>query len=117
MPQQGRNEVNRDIREATADEISAAKEKQRLSEEEGHAKSLWDKAAERTVVDPNRPLYARELLASGKMRDWWSPSWRDVKELVDGEVTAHYSAWDLDWTFAELPCDLKPKSWTTSCEV
>eukprot|EP00439_Symbiodinium_sp_Y106_P025812 s174_g3.t1 len=86
MPQQGRNEVNRDIREATADEISAAKEKQRLSEEEGHAKSLWDKAAERTVVDPNRPLYARELLASGKMRDWWSPSWRDVKELVDGEA-------------------------------
>ena len=59
-------------------------------EEESWHESLWRDAVRTAVHDENRPLSARELVREGKMRDWWSMSWGQCKELVDGEIHDHY---------------------------
>ena len=79
-----------DIKEATEAEELASAARKRQQEEESWHESLWRDAVRTAVHDENRPLSARELVREGKMRDWWSMSWRQCKELVDGEVHAHY---------------------------
>ena len=62
----------------------------RQQEEESWHESLWRDAVRTAVHDENRPLSARELVREGKMRDWWSMSWGQCKELVDGKIHDHY---------------------------
>ena len=67
---------------------SAARKRQQ--EEESWHESLWREAVRAAVRDEARPLSARELVRAGKMRDWWSMSWRQCKDLVDSDVHDHY---------------------------
>jgi len=79
-----------DIKEATEEEERASAAKKRQQEEESWHDSLWRDAVLKAVRDSDRPLSARELVREGKMRDWWSMSWRDCRELVDGAFHDHY---------------------------
>ena len=78
------------IREATEEEELASAARKRQQEEESWHESLWRDAVRTAVRDVNRPLSARELVREGKMRDWWSMSWRQCRELVDGNIHDHF---------------------------
>ena len=80
------------IKEATEEEELASAAKKRQQEEESWHESLWRDAVRTAVRDVNRPLSARELVREGKMRDWWSMSWRQCRELVDGNIHDHFRA-------------------------
>ena len=79
-----------DIKEATEAEELASAARKRQQEEESWHESLWRDAVQAAVRDDNRPRSARELVREGKMRDWWSMSWGQCKELVDGKIHDHY---------------------------
>ena len=95
-----------DIKEATEEEELASAARKRQQEEESWHESLWREAVRAAVRDEARPLSARELVRAGKMRDWWSMSWRQCKDLVDSDVHDHYRT-RLNEMFSASP-DSKP---------
>ena len=78
------------IREATQEEVAAQAQRDAAQEEDSYNKQLWDQAIRTAMQDPGRPRSARELVREGKLRDWWSMSWKDCRALVDNDLQEMY---------------------------
>ena len=78
------------IQEATQEEVAAQAQRDAAQEEDSYNKQLWDQAIRTAMQDPGRPRSARELVREGKLRDWWSMSWKDCRALVDNDLQEMY---------------------------
>ncbi len=90
VPPQDEDQTRYNILEATPEEVEAQAARRAAQEEESYHKQLWDQAVRTAVQDPHRPKSAREMVREGKMRDWWSMSWKDCRALVDNDLQELY---------------------------
>ena len=88
-PQEG-DQDRYNIREATPEEEAAEAQRNAAQEEESYHKQLWDQAIQTAAQDPKRPRSAHELVREGKLRDWWSMTWKDCRGLVDNDLQEMY---------------------------
>ncbi len=78
------------VAEATPEEIEAAKARQMEREEQGFHDQLWLEATRKALVDPERPLCARELVKENRLTAWWSLPWKDARTQIDGTLVDEY---------------------------